>query len=299
VEGRSIVEQPDAHGGGSELDRGAYRQRSYQLWQQMAGRWERGREVLWETTRPVSQWLVDRLSPQPGQTILELAAGAGETGFLAAGRLGDHGRLISSDFAPEMVEAAKRVADELGITNAEFRVLDAERLDLPDAAVDGAICRFGYMLMADPAAAMAETRRVLRDGGRLAFAVWGTPDGNPWAAVPGMTLMQRGHLPPPEPGAPGIFALGEPERIRDLVGEAGFGKVEQLEELALEFNWADFDDLWDALIRISGSLSRAIQALPEDERQATRKAMEDNVASFRNDDGTYNAPASAWGVLAR
>jgi SAM-dependent methyltransferase len=178
-------------------------------------------------------------------------------------------------------------------------VLDAERMELPDDSVDGVVCRYGYMLMADPAAAMAETRRVLRDGGRLAFAVWGTPDRNPWAAVPGMTLMQRGHLPAPEPGAPGIFALGEPERIRDLVGEAGFAQPQQIEELALEFNWADFDDLWDALIRISGSLSRAIQALPEDERQATRQAMEDNVASFRNEDGTYSAPAAAWGVLAR
>jgi hypothetical protein len=59
-----------------------YRQRSYELWQCMASRWERGRVVLWETTRPVSEWLVDRLEPQPGQTILELAAGAGETGFL-------------------------------------------------------------------------------------------------------------------------------------------------------------------------------------------------------------------------
>jgi hypothetical protein len=114
-----------------------------------------------------------------------------------------------------------------------------------------------------------------------------------------MTLMQRGHIPPPDPGAPGIFALGEPERIRDLLGEAGFNQPEQLEELALEFRWADFDDLWDTLIRLTGPLSRAIEALPEDERQATRKAMEDNVASFRNDDGTYGAPASAWGVLTR
>ena len=97
----------------------------------------------------------------------------------------------------------------------------------------------------------------------------------------------------------GIFALGEPERIRDLVGEAGFAQPVLLEELAVEFRWADFDDLWDTLIRITGPLSRVINELPEDERQATREAIDDNVASFRNEDGTYSAPGSAWGVLTR
>ena len=92
MEANKILEQPGARTRSGELDPDVYRRRSYELWQQMARRWERGREVLWETTRPVSEWLVDRLSPRPGQTILELAAGAGETGFLAAGRLGDQGR---------------------------------------------------------------------------------------------------------------------------------------------------------------------------------------------------------------
>jgi SAM-dependent methyltransferase len=111
--------------------------------------------------------------------------------------------VISTDFAPEMVDVARRQSEARGLTNVEHRVLDAERMDLDDDSVDGVVCRWGYMLMADPAAALRETRRVLRDGGRLAFAVWGAPDRNPWVAVPGMTLVQRGHMPPPEPGAPG------------------------------------------------------------------------------------------------
>jgi SAM-dependent methyltransferase len=265
----------------------------------MAPGWEDRREWLMGITGPVNAWLVEKAEPQPGQVFLDIAAGTGDLGLLIAERVGDEGRVISTDFAPEMVDVARRQGEARGVSNVDFRVLDAERMDLEDDSVDGVVCRYGYMLMADPAAAMAETRRVLRDGGRLAFAVWGTPERNPWAAVPGMTLMQRGHLPPPEPGAPGIFALGEPERIRDLVGEAGFAQPVLLEELGVEFRWADFDDLWDTLIRITGPLSRAIEALPEDERQATRNAMEDNVASFRNDNGTYSAPGSAWGVLTR
>lgn len=281
------------------MDLDTYRQDSRETWAKMAPGWEDRREWLMRITGPVNAWLVERADPQPGQVFLDIAAGTGDLGFLVAERVGDQGRVISTDFAPEMVDVARRQGEARGVSNVEFRVLDAERMDLEDDGVDGVVCRYGYMLMADPAAAMAETRRVLRDGGPLAFAVWGTPDGNPWAAVPAMTLMQRGHLPPPEPGAPGIFALGEPERIRDLVGEAGFAQPVQIEELAVEFRWTDFDDLWDTLLRMTGPLSRVITALPEDEREATRRAMEENAAQFLGEDGTYSAPGSAWGVLTR
>jgi SAM-dependent methyltransferase len=154
------------------------------------------------------------------------------------------------------------------------------------------------MLMADPAAALRESRRVLRDGGPLSFAVWAAPDRNPWAGVPAMTLVQRGHMPPPEPGAPGIFAMADPDGIRSLVGGAGFGEPE-LEEIPFEFRYADFDDIWDTLISLAGPLAAAIEKLPEEERQATRDAIEENMAPFQGDDGSYAAPALCWGALAR
>jgi ubiquinone/menaquinone biosynthesis C-methylase UbiE len=281
-----------------EIDLDAYREQSLETWGQMAPGWQDRRDWLMEITGRVNDWLVQKADPQPGQTILDIAAGTGDLGFHAAERVGQEGRVISTDFAPEMVDVARRFGEARGLTNVEHRVLDAESIDLDQDSVDGAVCRWGYMLMADPAAALKETRRVLRDGGRLAFAVWRTPDRNPWAAVPGMTLVQRGHMPAPEPGAPGIFALGEPDRIRELVTGAGFGEPE-LEEIAFEFRYADFDDLWDALVRIAGPLARVVNALPDDERQATRAAIMENVAPYRDADGSYTAPAATWGVLAR
>jgi ubiquinone/menaquinone biosynthesis C-methylase UbiE len=281
-----------------EIDLDAYREQSLETWGQMAPGWQDRREWLMDITGRVNDWLVQKADPQPGQTILDIAAGTGDLGFHVAERVGEEGRVISTDFAPEMVDVARRFGEARGLTNVEHRVLDAESMDLDEDSVDGAVCRWGYMLMADPAAALKETRRVLRDGGPLAFAVWRTPDRNPWAAVPGMTLVQRGHMPAPEPGAPGIFALGEPDRIRELVTAAGFGEPE-LEEIAFEFRYADFDDLWDALVRIAGPLARVVNALPDDERQATRAAIEENVAPFRNAEGSYTAPAATWGVLVR
>jgi hypothetical protein len=145
---------------------------------------------------------------------------------------------------------------------------------------------------------LKETRRVVRDGGPLAFAVWRTPDRNPWAAIPGMTLVERGYMPAPTPGAPGILALGEPERIRELVEGAGFSDPE-LEEIVFDFRYADFDDLWDALVRIAGPLARVVNALADDERQATREAIKQHIDAYRNADGSYTAPAATWGVLTR
>jgi ubiquinone/menaquinone biosynthesis C-methylase UbiE len=280
------------------FDPSAYREQSRQTWDKMAPGWEDWNEWMTDVAGSVNEWLVGRVEPRPGATVLEIAAGPGDLGFRVAERIGDEGRLLSTDFAPEMVEVARRLGAARGLGNVEYRVLDAESMDLEDDSVDAVVCRWGYMLMADPAAALRETRRVLREGAPLAFAVWAAPDLNPWAAIPGMTLVQRGHLPPPEPEAPGIFAMGDPERVRELVTGAGFGDPE-LEQISFDFHYADDDELWDSLTRLAGPLAQAIEALPEDERQATRAAIMENMTPYRNEDGSYAAPAVSWGALAR
>jgi SAM-dependent methyltransferase len=281
-----------------DIDLDTYRAQSRETWSEMAQGWEARHDWMVEITGLVNDWLADAVDPQPGQTVLDIAAGPGDLGFQIAERMVGDGRVLSTDFSPEMVDVARRFGDARGVANVEYRVLDAEQMDLGDDSVDAAVCRWAYMLMADPAAALRETRRVLRDGGPLAFAVWRTADRNPWAAVPGMTLVQRGHMPPPEPGAPGIFALGEPGRVRELVTGASFEEPE-VEEIAFEFRYADDDDLWDSLIRLAGPLARAVMALPEDEREATRAAIIENVAPYRNDDGSYTTPAATWVVRTR
>lgn len=280
------------------MDRDLYREQSLRTWGQMAAGWENRREWLMDMTAPVSDWLFGKLDPRVGQTILEIAAGTGDLGFRVALHVGQLGRVISTDFAREMIDVARRQGKARGLTNVEYRVLDAENMDIDDDTVDGVVCRFGYMLMANPAVALMETRRVLRRGGALAFAVWRAADANPWAAVPGMTLVKLGHMPTPEVGAPGIFALADRTRITELVTEAGFGEPE-LEEVALNFPFQDFDDLWDFVVRLAGPLAEVINAVPEDEQTATRAAIMANAEPYRNEDGSYTFPASSWCVLVR
>jgi SAM-dependent methyltransferase len=268
------------------IDLDEYRKTSYESWDRIAANWEAEREFLWAGSGVVGQRLVERLDPQPGDTVLELAAGTGDTGFLVASRIGDSGKLISTDFAPSMVEAARGVGTQLGLGNVEHRVMDAENLDLEDSSVDRVVCRWGYMLMADPAAALAETRRVLKDGGRLAFAVWAGPEKNPWASIPGIALVQRGHLPAPEPGAPGIFAIADPDRIRALVRSAGFGEPE-IEQVEVSWPIDSADEHWNLMVmRLAGPLADAIGRLDESEREEIRNEVRSGIEPVIEEHGS-------------
>jgi ubiquinone/menaquinone biosynthesis C-methylase UbiE len=274
-----------------------HRQRSFELWQRMAAPWERRRELSWRFTRPVSEWLVDRVDPRPGETILEVAAGTGETGFLAARRVGSKGRLISSDFAPEMVRAAERVASEFGIANVEFRVLDAERLELDEASVDGVLCRFSFMLIGDPLRALREARRVLRSGGRLAFSTWAAPARNPWMTLCAGLMVERGLMEAFSSDAPGVFAMPDADTVVPLLREAGFDEIE-VEEMELSWRLHGPDELWTLASELQGPVALAIAQLAEDERQGVRAALERRAAEFAIDGG-YQLPGLSLNVVAR
>ncbi len=222
--------------------------------------------------------MLERLAATPGGTILELAAGTGIVGFAAARLVGSDGRVIVSDFSQAMVDAAARRASELGLDNVDCRVLDAEQLDLPDAAVDGVLCRWGYMLLADVSGALAETRRVLRPGGRLSCAVFAGAEQNPWAALPGRVLQERGHVPASAAGAPGILALADGDRLRRLIVGAGFSEP-QIEEVRFNWRFGDADQYWKFLTGAAGAIAMVVEQLEEDEARV-RQEIAQRVGSL-------------------
>ena len=178
-------------------------------------------------TMPVSVWMVDALDLQPGHEVLELAAGTGEVGFLAAEQIEPGGTLISSDFVPEMITVAQARAERLGITNVRFRQIDAESIDQPAASLDGVLCRWGYMLMADGEAALRETRRVLRPGARVALAAWTGADREPVGVAPDAASWSAAATSSaPDPDAPGQFAWAAHGIIEERLDGAGFGEHE-------------------------------------------------------------------------
>ena len=278
------------------MERDDYRQASHATWEAMAPGWERWRAQLEDNAAPIREWMVARLAAKPGDTVLELSAGAGDTGFDVAAKLGNDGSLISSDFAAEMVEVARRRGDELGLENVDYRVIDAENIDLDDNSVDGVLCRWGYMLMADPAAALAETRRVLRPGGRLVLSVWGTPEQNPWGSVVGRFLVQNGHMPAPEPGAPGVFSMANEARTRGMLEDAGFQNVETA-EIGVRFVFQDLDDYLSWAVNTAGALAIVLRGLSEEERAGLEAEVEAAFVPYAADGG-YEVPGWALNAVA-
>src|SRR6476646_7272750 len=180
-----------------------YREESLERWAAVAQGWKETRATFQRTAMPVSRWLVEAIHPQPGHRVLELAAGLGDTGLLAAQLVAPGGTVLITDGSDNMVAAAREHAEEVGATNVELRSMQAEWIDLPTASVDGVICRFGYMLLVDPEAALRETRRVLKSGGRVALAVWDDLERNPWMKVLREALVARGLAPTAVPDGPG------------------------------------------------------------------------------------------------
>jgi SAM-dependent methyltransferase len=257
----------------------------------MAPGWERAREEREKVAAPVTEWLVRELAPEPGDTVLELAAGQGDVGFNVAAVIGPSGRLISSDFSPAMAEIARRRSGELGLTNVEHRILDAERIELADDSFDGVVCRWGYMLMPDPAAALAETRRVLRSGGRLAFSVWSSGDRNPWVSIAARILVAHGYMPPPEPGEPGMFVLGDEATLRRLIEQAGFATV-RLEEVPIRHHYPSVDEYVRRSSEMGGMFSRAWAAAPQGDQERLRDEFREAFETFAVDIG-YELPGVA------
>ena len=264
-------------------------------WDSQADAWFDEREPMLVASRPIHEWLVEHLEPREGQRVLEVAAGPGDTGFLAARRLGK-GRLVSTDLSPSMVEAARKRGGELGIDNADYQVLDAQSMSLEDESFDGVICRWGIMLMPDPAAALRECRRVLVRGGRLVFAVFTAADENPWASMPARILMADGYLPPPSSEwQPGILALADRARLQALLDGARFTST-QIEAVDMKWSFANADGYWSFLMDVT-ALGPVVRALPEPVRATVRSNVDDRLASFTGPNGVV-LPARCWCGLA-
>jgi SAM-dependent methyltransferase len=271
------------------FDPNAHRDASLQTWEEAASGWARQREAMRHFGTPVSHWMLEAIAPQPGERVLELAAGLGETGMLAAELVAPMGGVVISDQAEAMLADSRERALSLNLSNVEFQVLNAEWIDLPVASVDAVLCRWGYMLMADPPAALRETRRVLRPAGRVALAVWDSIERNPWALLPMQELVERGVSAVPAPDVPGPFALGSAERVSELLEQAGFAEV-RVETLELHRLHASFEEFWDSTLDLSRGLHDAILDRPEPEIAEIRAALVERFAPFTAADGSLDIP---------
>jgi SAM-dependent methyltransferase len=275
-----------------ERDPNEQRADSLEAWEEAGPRWGRVADRVRDWTRELSATMVDALALQPGQRVLELAAGPGDTGFMAAELVAPGGTLICSDAAASMLEVARVRAAAQGVANVEFRQLDLEWIDLPTADVDAVLCRWALMLVVDPEAAAREIRRVLRPGGRAVVAVWDDPARNPWTTVAADTMLQLGHASPPEPDEPGMFRLAEEGALQELLESAGLVDV-KVRPIEMSRHFEGIENYVSETLQMSSRMRSAYTELAFEQQVAVRRRIAQLARPYLSADGALIMPASS------
>jgi SAM-dependent methyltransferase len=239
------------------------------------------------------------LNAQPGERILDVGCGCGDTALALARAVGAAGHVLGLDLSGPMLARARERAAAAGLTNVAFELADAQTHALPRDAFDALFSRFGVMFFEAPGAAFSNLARALRAGGRVVFACWQPIAANLWVSKPMAALASVLTLPPPPPpGAPGPFAFGDPERVRAILEEAGLGRIEfRSEQLPMVFS--DLDEA-AAFLTEMGPASRAVrEAGGGDELRAKAQAAIRTAIASHVRAGRVELPSAIWVVNAR
>ena len=272
-----MAEQPS-------FDAAKYKNAQREQWNKDGAAWRRWNPTLDRWYGEVTRQMLDLARIQPGQRILDIAAGAGEPAVSAAERVGPRGYVLATDISEGIVELARQVAHERGLKQIETRAMDGEKLDLPDASFDAVLCRLGLMYMPHPVTALREWRRALRAGGRVAVAVFSTPDRNSWGAMPAAIIRRRAQLPPPVPGQPGPFSLGAPGVLEGVFRQAGFADPE-VRAVPVPHRAASAAEYVRVAREAFGAFNAMMAHLPPEERESAWNEVENSMRSFESSGG--------------
>jgi len=266
------------------FDAAKYKNAQREQWNKDGAAWRRWNPTLDRWYGEVTRQMLDLARIQPGQRILDIAAGAGEPSVSAAERVGPGGYVLATDISEGIVELALQVARERGFKQIETRAMDGEKLDLPDASFDAVLCRLGLMYMPHPVTALREWRRALRAGGRVAVIVFSTPDRNSWGAMPASIIRRRAQLLPPVPGQPGPFSLGDPGALEGVFNQAGFTNPE-VRAVPVPLRMASAAEYVQVAREAFGAFNAMMAHLPPQERDSVWNEVESSLRSFESPGG--------------
>jgi SAM-dependent methyltransferase len=207
------------------FDPAQYKRTTRQQWEDAAEAWHRWGPALEEWLGEATERMLDTAAITKGSRVLDVAAGAGGQSLAAARRVGPSGRVLATDISPTILTYAAKSAADAGLANLDTLAVDGEELDVDEGSFDAVISRVGLIYFPDQQRALAGMRRALRPGGRLAAVVYSTPDRNEFFSIPVGIIRRRAQLPPPLPGQPGPFSLGQPGVVEAALVQAGFHDV--------------------------------------------------------------------------
>jgi SAM-dependent methyltransferase len=249
-------------------------------WQETAKHWTRYSDTIREMFMPLTEALMKSARIAEGQSVLDVAGGAGEPSLTIAERVGPTGSVTCTDAIAEMVEAARRAATSRGITNVQFQQCTAESLPFTDESFDVVVSRLGVMLFPDPLAAFVEMLRVLKPGGTIALIVWHKNELNPFCHIVSDVVSRHVPTPPADPDGPGAFRFAAPGKLANMLTEAGAANV--AEEI-LHFNIhapISPEQFWTMRSETSDTLRVKLAALPEPEKLQVAQEVQHEVGQF-------------------
>ena len=261
------------------VDPATHKREQREYWAKAAAGWRLNDERMRKATAPMTKRMIALAGIAPGMRVLDLASGNGEPGLPIAHVVGAAGSVLLSDQSPEQLDFAREKASAQALTNVEFRVADAEEIEVAEGTFDAVTCRCGLMFLPEPIRCLRNAHRALRPGGRFAAAVWGPPQLNPFYTLPFSVLMRYADAKPPDVGQlPGIFAFAERSRLVALLSNAGFNDIAPE---ALELTPADYesgDAYWEA-VQLSGPISREIGKLSAEAKERLRVDLIETVTN--------------------
>lgn len=269
-------------------------------WSQQAPVWLELEDQLEEVTGPPGRLAMDRLELLPGQAVVDLGCGTGRTTLELAARVGPGGDVLGVDIAAEMLGRGRDRVAQMGLRRVDFVQADVQAADLGGGRFDAAYSRFGVMFFSDPVAALANVRKALRPGGTLSFVCWKSPSDNEWMLVPGTAVASvlGSPLPTPAPGEPGPCSLADPDRVRSVLGEAGFGGI----DIAHHGDFVVIPEGRISEIALTntrvGPVREALRDADEQTRDRARAAIE-AAWRARLEDGRVSAARGVLLVVAR
>ena len=254
-------------------------------WRASAPFWEKHREMIRQMFAPVTQALIDDALIGSGNTVLDIATGPGEPALTIAARVGSQGKVFGVDPAPEMVDAARRAADHLGLRNAQFEVASADRLPFPADTFDAVVSRFGVMFFPSPVDGVREMLRVLKPGRKLALAAWHFADNNPFHYAVARVIERFVVSPPVAPDAPDAFRFAGPGKLRGVLAEAGaVSPSERLLQFTIQAS-IPVEDFWTLRSEMSEKLREKLATLSREQLMEVKRQMLEALREYATDRG--------------
>lgn len=247
------------------------RDQQKETWNKFSPGWKKWDEMTMAFLKPMGDEIIRRLNPGYNHKVLDVASGTGEPGLTIASMM-QGGKVMGIDISDGMLQVAMENAEKRGIKNFETYACDVSSMPFEDNTFDSISCRFGFMFFPDMLMAAKEMVRVLKPGGKIATSVWNIPEKNFWVTVIMGTINANMELPPPPPGAPGMFRCAKEGFIADLFKQAGLANISE-KEIVSKIPSGTPEVYWNFMTEVAAPVVAALSKADE----ATRKKIKEEV----------------------